>query len=340
MNAPGKALDLRASHDAIRVELDQAVATAKAYPRDLAAFKAEVLQIIDYDPSIAKSCHYCLERKDRDGNKVKIEGPSIRMAEIIAAGYGNTREGMRVVSEDGAFIVAQGIFHDIERNRQLQVEVRRRIANKEGRRYSDDMIQTTGAAAASIAYRNAVLKGIPKALWWPLYQRAIEKAKGTVADLPAARKEALRKAESLGADRKSIAAALGIAKPGDIDQEKLLQLLGMLQAIEEGAKVEEVFPPVTKPASNDAKKPEVAAAASVSTEEDDGAAEGDPPMEPADWAADIVQMADEAITVLVLDRCEQLRKEKLEPGSELDVLTAAEIQKNRERIAAESNPQR
>lgn len=56
-------------------------------------------------------------------------------------------------------MTAQGVFHDLERNVAITYEVRRRIVDKNGRRYKPDMIGVTANAACSIALRNAILRG-------------------------------------------------------------------------------------------------------------------------------------------------------------------------------------
>ena len=81
------------------------------------------------------------------------------------------------------FLTAQGVFHDLERNVQVTMEVRRRITGKNGRRYSSDMIGVTGNAACSIALRNAVFRGIPRAFWIDIYDAARKAAVGDAQTL-------------------------------------------------------------------------------------------------------------------------------------------------------------
>ena len=65
------------------------------------------------------------------------------------------------------------MFIDYEFNNRNIKEIPRRITDKDGRKFDDDMVLTTGKAALSIAYREAVLKGgVPMALWDPAYQQA------------------------------------------------------------------------------------------------------------------------------------------------------------------------
>src|SRR5262245_11187920 len=141
-----------------RSEIDIQIATARKYPRSLLKFKNDAEAMACLDEETASSCFYALKRAEKP-----IEGPSVRLAEIVASAWGNLRSGARIIAEDEKFVVAQGACHDLEKNVAFQVEVRRRITDKNGRRYSDDMITTTCNAACSIALRNAIFKAIPGA---------------------------------------------------------------------------------------------------------------------------------------------------------------------------------
>lgn len=133
-------------------EIDQQIATAKQYPRSIKRFHTEALQMVTLNERVAESCIYALPR---DGKT--IEGASARFAEIVASAWGNCRAGARVVSDQGDFVTAQGVFHDLERNVAITYEVQRRITDKRGNRYKPDMIGVTANAACSIALRNAIL---------------------------------------------------------------------------------------------------------------------------------------------------------------------------------------
>ena len=139
-------------------EIDMQIATAHKYPRSITQFRIDVMDMVTMDEGIAAECIYALPR----GNKV-IEGPSARLAEIVISAWGNSRAGTRIVEDRGNFIVAQAVFHDLQKNVAITYEVQRRITNKSGVRFNDDMITTTANAACSIALRNAVFKGVPKA---------------------------------------------------------------------------------------------------------------------------------------------------------------------------------
>ncbi|OJV50534.1 MAG: hypothetical protein BGO31_14320 [Bacteroidetes bacterium 43-16] len=212
-----------------KAEIDMQITTAKAYPRSIKTFldKAESLATISED--VAQSCIYTLPR----GNK-QVEGPSVRFAEIICSTYGNIRAGARVIANDGKTITAQGICHDLETNNSATVEVKRKITDKNGRTYNEDMQTVTGNAACSIAYRNAVLKVVTTALVSGIYEKVKEVARGTAETLTIRRDKAINYLKSLNVTEKQILQVLELKKIQDIDLDKLSVLRGMVTLILNG----------------------------------------------------------------------------------------------------------
>lgn len=222
-----------------RSEIDIQVATAHKFPRSIKRFRDETLQMVTLTEAIADECIYALPR---DGKN--IEGPSARFAEIIASAWGNCRAGARVVSEDKEFVTAQGMFHDLERNCAITYEVKRRITDKAGRRFKPDMIGVTANAASSIALRNAVLKGIPKAFWSEMYEAARKTVMGDAKTLVNRRSEAMAYLQKLGATPLQVCTKLGVAGIEDIGLEHLVTLRGLATAIKDGdTTVEHAFAP-------------------------------------------------------------------------------------------------
>lgn len=210
-------------------EIEQQVDTAKKYPRSVKRFRDEAMTMATLTESIAEGCIYAVPR----GGKT-IEGPSARFAEIIISAWGNSRAGARIISEDNETITAQGFFFDVERNVTIALEIKRRITDKHGRRYNTDMISTTGNAAASIAFRNAVLKGIPKAFWADMYDAARKTAIGTVETLVNKRSKMIEYFQKMGITQEAICATLEIAGIEDIGMDELAVLKGMATALREG----------------------------------------------------------------------------------------------------------
>jgi len=139
-----------------RAEIDMMIATAKRYPRTISKFVQQARSLALSTPQIAAGCSYAVPKAGKT-----ITGPSIRLAEIIAPSWGNCRYGGRVTDIGDRFVTVQGFFYDLENNVGVSVDVRRRITDKNGVRYSDDMIQQTCQAGVSIAVRNAIFRGIP-----------------------------------------------------------------------------------------------------------------------------------------------------------------------------------
>ncbi len=218
-------------------DIDQQIATAHKYPRSIKQFRDQSLQLVTLTEAIAQECIYALPR---DGKT--IEGPTARFAEIIASSWHNCRAGARVVSDTGDFVTAQGVFHDLENNVAITYEVQRRVVDKQGRRYKPDMIGVTGNAASSIALRNAILKGVPKALWNDLYQAARKCVMGDFKTLANRRAGAIEQFQAYGVSKEMICATLGVAGVEDIGLEKLVVLAGLLTAIKDGdTTVEQAF---------------------------------------------------------------------------------------------------
>ena len=70
-----------------RSEVEAQLDAAHRYPRVLSVFRKNAVTLATATPEIAKSCMYTLERKDKDGTKIWIVGPSIRLAGDLRATY-------------------------------------------------------------------------------------------------------------------------------------------------------------------------------------------------------------------------------------------------------------
>lgn len=237
-----------------KAEIDVQIATAKAFPRSVTVFMQKAMSMATISEDIAASCCYALPR----GGK-SIEGPSVRLAEIVVAAYGNVRASARILSNDGKTITAQGTCHDLENNVAAQVEVKRRITGRDGKTFNEDMQVIVGNAACAIAYRNAIYKVIPAALISPVFEQAKQVARGNAETLVSRRNKALEYFKGIGVTEKQICAVLEIKKVEDIDLDKLQVLTGMKAAIKNGeSTVKDLFEPED---SSDAAKKAAADAA-------------------------------------------------------------------------------
>lgn len=220
-----------------RAEVDIQIATAKQYPRDINAALNNIKTIATLDTETAEDCFYAL----RKGGSL-IEGVSVRLAEIIAGAWGNLRVQSRIIGNDGRTITAQGICHDLETNLAVSVEVKRRITDKNGRTFQEDMQVTTGNAAAAIAFRNAVLKVVPKAVTKRVVNEIKDVALGKAMDLESRRQNMFAYYYRLGVTKAEIFDYCGVRSEQEIDSAKVFELSGLKNAIKEGTTtVEQVF---------------------------------------------------------------------------------------------------
>lgn len=231
----------------IKAEIDSQISTAKAYPRSIDRFKKQATAMATMNEETAASCFYAVPRAGKT-----ISGPSVRLAEICAIAWGNIRFQARVIADDGRTITAQAVCHDLENNVAGSIEVKRRVTDKKGRRFSDDMVVMTGNAACAVAKRNAILGVIPR-----VYVDAIAKAAKLVAigdtkTLATKRADMIGYFAKMGIDEKRI--CLAVEKPSveDIGLDELAILKGLATAIrDQETSLDEAFPEPEK-----AKPPE------------------------------------------------------------------------------------
>lgn len=221
-----------------RGEVDIQIATAKRYPRNLTRCVDELVSMATIDADTAMECYYTLPRAGK-----QIEGPSIRLAELALSTWTNVLGGSRVLEIGDQYVVAQGVFWDLEKNVRYTNEVRRRITDKNGKRYSEDMIVTTANAACAIAVRNAVFKGIPQAIWKQAYKAAQETAVGTQKTLGTRRDKMVDYFTGLGVSEERICAVVNRQAIEEITLKDLKVLIGLASAIRDGdTTAEQAFP--------------------------------------------------------------------------------------------------
>lgn len=231
----------------VAAEISQQVATARAFPRRSdKVIMNEILGRAILSEAVAKECVYALKRDDKT-----ISGPSIRLAEIIAAAYGNLRVATRFVRIDAddperCAVIVQAVAHDCETNNSITKDIRRSImtsakGGRKARMYNADMTNVTVNAAQSIAQRNAVLAVVPKALWLGAYHRAVAVVKGTQETLGKRRGDLIAEFIDLGATEADIYAALGVDSIVSIKIDHMPVLQGMLNAANEGEPINAVL---------------------------------------------------------------------------------------------------
>jgi len=259
----------------VRAELDSQIATARQYPRSLKTSIDNIMSLATLDEQTAAENMFALPR----GGK-PIRGPSIRLAEIIAQQWGNCRVEARVIAIDrtNRVITAEGTFHDLETNSAMRSVVQRRISDKRGRLFNDDMVVVTGNAACSIARRNAILAGVPKAVWRRAYEASERVVAGDVKTLATRREGAIKAFATFGVKPEQVFAALDVKGLEDITLEHIPTLLGMFTALKDGeTTTEEMFDPrrgagrafdvVHNPLKDDPASPAAAGTPSTAGEE-------------------------------------------------------------------------
>ena len=225
-----------------RAEVDIQVSTAKRYPRKVSACLAEATTLATMNEEIAGSCIYALPR----GGK-SITGPSVRLAEIIAASWGNLRVEARNIGDDEHFTYSEAVAWDLEKNTAVKVQKRRRITGKGGKRYDDDMISLTANAASSIALRDAVFRIVPRTYIDQIYAIAVKVSCGDAKSISSRRNGLLEHFAKLGVTKDKVLAAVDANTPDDIGIEQLTILRGYANAIRDGElSIDEAFKPKPK----------------------------------------------------------------------------------------------
>lgn len=228
-----------------RAEIDVQLTTAKAYPRDIKKSLKEAKDIVMMSEKIAQSCIYAVPRKKKNEKTgqyedVLIEGPSVRMAEIMATSYGNIHAATRILENDGKTLTAQAAAWDLEKNFKLTEEVKSGItygknSKLAGQTLSDDMQVTIGNAARSKALRNAILKVIPRSFTEEVYDEAKKMIAGDDKTLPERRKKMVDAFAEINVNIESV---LKYVKKKSIDQitvNDMPVLAGIYNAMKDNA---------------------------------------------------------------------------------------------------------
>lgn len=233
-----------------RAEINSQIATARQYPRSMKAAMNRLVERVTLDETSAEEAMYALKR----GGK-PVRGPSIRLAEAVAQVYGNCRIDARVISIDrvNKLLTAEGMFHDLETNMATRATAQRRISDKSGRIFNEDMIAVTAAAACSIARRNAILSGVPKAVWRKGVEAAEDVIRGDVKTLAERRSKAIAALAHFNLSGTDIFAILEVNGEEEIGLDDLVTLRTMWSNLKNGETTAEQLLAGTKAAKPDHK---------------------------------------------------------------------------------------
>jgi len=228
-----------------KATIDTQIATAHQYPRSLETFKKRATEMVTLDEETAQSCIY-RRPVGKEGGKMKYaEGKSVRMAEIVAASYGNIRVGAIIVEQTERMVKCRGFAHDLETNFAFSSEVIESTVNNQGKPYSERMRIVVAKAALSKARRDATFVVIPGALCKKLEDAARKTAIGNETTLGKRRLLVMDWVNKIGAEPKRVFAALGIKGEDDLGLNELETLTGLKTAImDKEVTIDEAFPPV------------------------------------------------------------------------------------------------
>ena len=213
-----------------RAELDVQISTAKAYPRVARKCLDNAVMIATMNKEIAESCIYSLPRSNKD-----ITGPSVRLAEIVMSEWGNIHAGYRVLHADQKHVHSEAVVWDLEKNNRITAQVARKILDKDGKRYSEDMVTTTGSAGSSIALRNALFRIIPKSITETVLLAVKDYLKGgTSKQMQEKITIGLAWLAKAGLPENEVLKLLGKQEVSDLDGDDYLYLLGIKNSLVDG----------------------------------------------------------------------------------------------------------
>lgn len=232
-----------------RASIDMQISTAHQYPRSISKFKENSLALVTLDEETAASCLYRRPvGKDKHGKETYAEGMSIRMAEIVAATYGNLRVGTRLIESTPRYVVVQGVAHDLESNYLSTAECKESTVDKFGRPYSERMRVVIEKAAAAKARRDAIFAVVPRSSAKFLELAAKNLLFGNASSISKWRTRISEWVKTLGIDTARVWKALGIDGPDDLKQTEIEELTGIKTALQNGdISLDDAFPPIIEP---------------------------------------------------------------------------------------------
>jgi len=239
-----------------RASIDMQIATAHQFPRSVTSFNMRAITMATMDEETAASCLYCRPvGKDRDtGQQQFANGMSVRMAEIVAACYGNLRVAARIVEIDprGRYVVAQGVAHDLETNYLSTSQVIESTVTRSGKPYDERMRLVIAKAALAKARRDAVFQVVPKAMAKPVEKAVRKLLAGDSKPLVERRNIVGQWIHSLAIDPKRVWNALGVGGLDDLTEEHLAILTGLRTSIKDGdVTIDEAFPEQEKESASE-----------------------------------------------------------------------------------------
>ncbi len=213
-----------------RAEVSIQMEFARRYPRSLVSFKRTAMELATENEAVAKTMFYALPR-----NGKTIEGPSVRLAEIVVNAWQHMRVATRDLDTEEKTVRVQSLCWDLQRNVAVSIEAARRITDRSGVRYNEDMIAMTQAACRSVAFRNSVFKVVPFSHVKDVYDRAKLVAIGESLTMDQRRQKVIDEFVKLGAkNAQQVCQIVGKTSPGDLTLDDVVALVGLKNAIDDG----------------------------------------------------------------------------------------------------------
>lgn len=219
-------------------EIQAAVLMAKQAPRNESQ---SYLNIIDSckRPSMAETALYAYPR----GGSL-IEGPSIRLAEVLARSWGNCRVGITIQSQDSEKTEARAYAYDLQTNYMIDQDFtvpHKRTTKKGTKRLTDERdIRELVANIGSRHLRGCILRLIPS----DVVEDAVEQVKKTLvsSDVPIKEqvKKMVRAFDEIGVKVEHLEKRLGHNLDAIIPQE-IVTLKGIYKSIKDGMADREQF---------------------------------------------------------------------------------------------------
>jgi hypothetical protein len=231
-----------------KAEIDTAISTAKQYPRSLTQFKDNALAYATSDHETAMECIY----KRPIGGGENAEGLSVRMAEIVAATYGNIKVQARIIEQTDRKVTCEGIAHDLETNNLHSIMKSEITVTKQGKPYSEGMRNTVALACLAKAKRDAIFSVVPRSLVSHVEKAIKEMLFGNAQSLEQTRKQMKDWIKSLPIDGKRVWESLGIDGIDDMTPATVETIMGIWTGLNNSEfTLDDAFPEI-KPTAQEA----------------------------------------------------------------------------------------
>lgn len=231
----------------IKAELDSQIATARAYPRDVKQCIENAISYATIDEETAQGCFYSLPRTDKNGNKVAIEGDSIRLAEIVRCAWGHMHTQTRIVEISEKHITTEAVAIDLQTGNKHIEQDRISIwfgekGGKGGYRANNDMQIMLAKASKAKALRNAIFQVMPKSLVKVVSNATKKFVLGSSESLSVKVSKVINRLVKMGLNNDQLFSYFDKKSVADFTEDDYLALIGIGTALKEGIiKPEEVF---------------------------------------------------------------------------------------------------